>query len=951
MFCVRVIFLFLLLWETTSIILKNGGYEEVYVIVHDSNNESDILLRRIQDILTSASKLLFTATHNQVYFRKINIIVPVSWSSKPEYKKLPASPIKESYFSVDENGFPTPQVRGQFICGKGGHYMHLSPKFLLQKRRSSWGLHDRVIVHEWGHLRWGLYNELPMGEKFYQAGGKWNPVRCTDSVDGKIGLRGGCLPASNKCNTNDTSKKMNKECSFCPDPYQDVDASLMGNQWINALSQFCDKDDPTVKKEHRHNKLAPTKQNKQCNYKSAWEVMREHKDFQTAVKLPASTSTTPEFKIIQETTSYRVFVLDISGSMQGTRIATLQQTVQYIIEQLISKGSWLGIVSFSSGTTVEKYMTEVNTQADRDNLRQAIPTNAKGGTCIGCGLSEATQVLKRHLGNAENGEIILISDGMNNENDVVDINAARREVVAEKIVVHTIAVSQQADTLLSDIAKETGGQYYTYLDKGSISLVGAFSQAISGGLTSTAHQNVMLLSEKRDSVNSTVNRLRFSIDDSLGKDTSFTFMTHTDNNIQLQLNGPNNYSQLFESQGKIATLSIPGIAQAGEYEMTITTDTTPQTVEYHAKSVRTSNDIIKVTSMLSTNDIDFSSGELPIIFADVTKGYLPILNATVSARVETGSKSCDVHLKDDGVDPDAFVNDGIYSGYIFPKCLDSGRVNVKVNVKGSRGETMILKSVTGASSPDEVDEEPKIYNSSFQRVEFLEELYVTNYEDTGSSDVIAPGRITDVALYHIRTESLTRGESRNFTITWTATGDDKSIGQAFFSPINSSALLRNGDIIILDCQSESMCMTLCIHNTLFSLLYIAASSYILGISDDFETLLNEFDSAEQLEMRNVSLIPQEAGETEALKIVVDAEKVYTETAYFAIKAVDEAGNKGEVSNIISIVVARGYRVAGEEGSLAIEDDKVEATSFAVYNCGMKILIIVQLCLHLILGLY
>ncbi|XP_053378947.1 calcium-activated chloride channel regulator 1-like isoform X2 [Mercenaria mercenaria] len=704
MISVRVSFLFLLLWETTSIILKNGGYEEVYVIVHDSNNESDILLGGIK------------------------------------------------------------------------------------------------------------------------------------------------------------------------------------------LSQFCDKDDPTVKKEHRHNKFAPTKQNKQCYYKSAWEVMREHKDFQSAVKLPASTNTTPEFQIIQETTSYRVFVLDTSGSMEGTRIATLQQTVQYIIEQLISEGSWLGIVSFNSSATVGKHLTEVNTQADRDNLKKAIPTIAKGGTCIGCGLSEAIQVLKRHLGNAANGEIILISDGKNSKNTKVDINTARQKVIAEKIVVHTISVSQQADTLLGDIARETGGRYYTYLDKGSISLVGAFDQ------------NVMLLSEKRDSVNSKVNRLRFSIDDSLGKDTSFTFMTQSDNNIQLQLNGPNNYSQLLESQGKIATLSIPGIAQAGEYEMTITTDTTPKTVEYHAKSVITSNDIIKVTTMLSANEVDFSSGELPIIFADVTRGYRPILNATVSARVETGNKSCDVHLKDDGVDPDAFVNDGIYSGYIFPNCVDSGRVKVKVNVKGSEGETMILKSVTGASSPDEVDE-PAIYNSSFQRVESLEELYVTSYEDNGASDVIAPGRITDVSLYNIRTESSSHGESRNFTITWTATGNDKSIGQA--------------------------------------------SSYILGISDDFETLRNAFDSAEQLEMRNVSLIPQVTGKTEALKIVVDAEKAYTETAYFAIKAVDEAGNKGEVSNIISIVVARGYRATGEEGSLEIEED---ATSFAVYNCGMKILIIVQLCLHLVLGL-
>ncbi|XP_053404723.1 calcium-activated chloride channel regulator 1-like isoform X2 [Mercenaria mercenaria] len=808
MVLVRLLVILLLIRETLAIVLKNGGYEDVYVIILDSNSESDFLLKRIQNVMTSASKLLFTATHNRLYFRKIKIIVPTSWPSKPEYKQLPINSIKESYFSVDVHGYKAPHTKGLFMCGKGGHYMHLSPTF-LDEGRSDWGLHDRVIVHEWGHLRWGLYNELPVGaEKFYQADGKWNPVRCTDSIDGDVGLyEGGKCKRSNECNINDASKKMNKKCSFCPYRSQDVDASLMGNQWIHKLSDFCDEDVSTVKKEHRHNRFAPTEQNKQCNYRSAWEVMREHKDFQTVTKLPTSTNTVPEFEIIRETTSYRVFVFDISGSMEGSRMTTLQQTADYVIQELISNGTWLGIVSFSTNAAVEKDIIEINTQTDRDDLKNAVPTEADGWTCIGCGLMEATK----------------------------------------------------------------------------------------------------LLSEKKDSLQSNVSSIDFTIEDGLGKDTAFTFMTPVDRNIQLQLNGPNSYTQFLETYGNNATLYVPDIAQAGEYTMTVTTDEIPGTAEYHVKSVMTSDDVVRVTSMLSTNNIDFSSGELPVIFTDVTKSYLSVLNATVSASVETNETSCDVRLKDDGIDPDAVINDGTYSGYIFPDCLSYGRVSIKVNVKGNKRETMILKSVTGAANPFEVDEKPVIYERSFQRVEVLEELYVTNYKDTGTSDVIAPGRISDVSLYHIRKESTSQGEVRNFTITWTATGDDKNVGQA--------------------------------------------SSYILRISDDFETLLNDFDSAEQLEMGNVSLIPQESGEKEALKIVVDAEKAYTETSFFAIQAVDEAGNKGDVSNIISIVVAKGYRAAGEEGTLTIEDDKDNVTSIAECNCGMKLLIVVQIIVSFVYVLY
>ena len=83
--------------------------------------------------------------------------------------------------------------------------------------------------------------------------------------------------------------------------------------------------------------------------------------------------------------------------------------------------------------------------------------------------------------------------------------------------------------------------------------------------------------------------------------------------------------------------------------MIITTDTIPGSVEYYVKSGATSGDIIRVTSILSSNDIDLSTGDLPIIYSEVSMAYLPVLNATVVARVETGDNGCDITLKDDGI--------------------------------------------------------------------------------------------------------------------------------------------------------------------------------------------------------------------------------------------------------------------------------------------------------------
>ena len=49
------------------------------------------------------------------------------------------------------------------------------------------------------------------------------------------------------------------------------------------------------------------------------------------------------------------------------------------------------------------------------------------------------------------------------------------------------------------------------------------------------------------------------------------------------------------------------------------------------------------------------------------------------------------------LDPDAFDDDGVYSGYIFPKCLENGRVNIKILVSGDKGMTKISKKVIGAA--------------------------------------------------------------------------------------------------------------------------------------------------------------------------------------------------------------------------------------------------------------
>lgn len=151
----------------------------------------------------------------------------------------------------------------------------------------------------------------------------------------------------------------------------------------------------------------------------------------------------------------------------------------------------------------------------------------------------------------------------------------------------------------------------------------------------------------------------------------------------------------------------------------------------------------------------------------------------------------------------------------------------------------------------------------------MKELTLVNCTYVTGSDVIPPGRITDLEIHNIKSKATAYGESRSYTVTWTAPGDNMNVGKA--------------------------------------------SRYDLKISENQSLLISDFDFAKNLSLINESIVPQPSGSIEALELVVTAKESYTETTFLAIRAVDHAGNVGKVSNIISITVARGYRVEAAPG--------------------------------------
>ena len=83
----------------------------------------------------------------------------------------------------------------------------------------------------------------------------------------------------------------------------------------------------------------------------------------------------------------------------------------------------------------------------------------------------------KEIDSTNEAEIILISDG---ENVRGSIERATANLIAGGVVVHSIAVTEEADERLEHISKGTGGRCFSYTEGGATSLAAIFNEIISG---------------------------------------------------------------------------------------------------------------------------------------------------------------------------------------------------------------------------------------------------------------------------------------------------------------------------------------------------------------------------------------------------------------------------------------------------------------------------------------
>ncbi|NWZ20376.1 CLCA2 regulator, partial [Asarcornis scutulata] len=766
-------------------VLREGGYEGLLVAVHPRLPEDGRLLASLQDMITEASLYLFNATRGRVYFRSVKILVPPTWKDK-SYEK----PKHETYEKADvivANPYwkygDDPYTLQHEACGKMGKYIHFTPNFLVNDYLTDiYGSRGRAFVHEWAHLRWGVFDEYDTDRPFYVT--EKNQVKVTRCSSDLTGIyvceKNSCTDGS--CVINKLSGLFKEGCAFIPERNQTAVSSIMYMQSLSSVAEFCN--------EHNHNREAPNLQNQMCDYRSTWEVIKNSTDFENNPPLTnSSLITPPSFLLLQKRDRVICLVLDVSNTIAGgSCINRLHQAAELYLLQIVEENSYVGIVTFSDRGEIKTHVLQIVSDDARKQLASYLPTAPGGDRANVCaGLQLAHEVIRKKEGNLNGSEIILVTGGQDNST-----SRCFFEMINSGSIIHTITVASSAAKEIKHFSKETGGLKYFVPERLDFSdLLDVFTYVLSRS-GDTFNQSVQIESASESIGGYKQLRRAVTIDSTVGIETFFVATWQAAEPPEINLIDPNGKSYtskdfVFDLVFHVARLQIPGIAETGEWTYTLTNvHLAPQVLTMTVTSRAANSTIPPVAVKIHmSKDINYYPSAM-VVYVQVSHGFSPVLGASVTAVIspENGDP-ISLELLDNGAGSDIIKNDGIYSKYLF-SFPGNGRYSLKAHVQANRtivpqtaklwSHAMYIpgyvengKLKMNPSRPPGIKSDIQVRRGGFHRTAVGESFIISAVPMGPHADVFPPCKIVDLVA---------RIEDDKVILSWTAPGNDFDKGRA-----------------------------------------------------------------------------------------------------------------------------------------------------------------------------
>lgn len=198
-----------------------------------------------------------------------------------------------------------------------------------------------------------------------------------------------------------------------------------------------------------------------------------------------------------------VTVLDISGSMSGTKLALLKRAMGFVIQNL-GPNDRLAVIAFSSSARRLFPLCRMSETGRYKALQAVNSLVASGGTNIGDGLRKGAKIMEERREKNSVASIILLSDGQDtysindsggnwnqpNYGSLLPFSIHPEESSGFKIPVHTFGFGTDHDASSMHSISEISGGTFSFIETvGAIQ--DAFAQCI-GGLLSVVAKNLQV---------------------------------------------------------------------------------------------------------------------------------------------------------------------------------------------------------------------------------------------------------------------------------------------------------------------------------------------------------------------------------------------------------------------------------------------------------------------------
>ena len=528
------------------------------------------------------------------------------------------------------------------------------------------------------------------------------------------------------------------------------------------------------------------------------------------------------------------------------------------------------------------------TELNRAGIHGKIPGRvASGDACLSCGLQAASDMLAA-ASEAADASVILVTGDEESTHEInmaADMNIYTIGYASLKMKKSSSEKEEKVFIIATDEedVDSMAATFYQILAREELLAARArfYAHTLAGGNPAAAAGGKFVVEE-------TLRRRLHVVASTRHKEDIETF----------DLVSPSGRRHQFPVVEKgIVHFQFPGLAEPGVWSYSLRTiNPVDVIVTASAEEIQSSSADISSAVPAASAAVDvWTAGQLPtVIYARVRLGSLPVVNGSVTASIKgPGARGSTVlKLSDDGEEggvgtPDLSPGDGIYSAY-FTGGLEAGFYSLSVEAT-SDGAARVVADNGAVDIP--TPSFTRYARAAFHVARDTEYL-VDGDGLPAVDDIFPPARITNLRVdeYFTAVKVDKDGGSQKTSaggvrLTWTAPGGDLNEGSAIGYELR--------------CYTNRAALS----QTNFS---------VTGIP------------VPEVEVPQ----PGPAGTRQTANITVPW---VNEVFYYAIVAVDAAGNRGQVSNLVPVFVAETHAANGVNNADSAANAPLRAGPIFQYN--------------------